>query len=640
MKINELGFLRVAASSPKLKVADCDFNISEIKTVVDKAISNDVQILCFPELSITSYSCADLFFQQILLDKALLSLIELSEFVKLREGIVVIVGLPMRINNSLYNIAAILSGDGISGLVPKTYLANSGEFQEKRWFTSSKYLKLKSFDINGKSVPIAQEGMIFNTAYGNFSVEICEDLWMRIPPSSEFNMNDADVIFNLSASNELIAKNRYRKSLVLQQSARCNSAYVYSSASVGESTTDLVYSGACFIAENGELLSESKRFSLDNEIIISDVDIFALRHDKLTNTNYNFLAANNPFEIDLSLKSISTKKIYRTFSSTPFIPSENNKDEDLSDLFQIQMHSLAKRLLHTGADKSVIGISGGLDSTLTLLVTIKVFDKLGISRKNIHGITMPGFGTSKRTYTNAVTLMESLGISIKEISITDAVAQHFNDIDHDINIHDITYENSQARERTQILMDYANKIGGLVIGTGNMSELALGWTTFNADHMSMYSINSGIPKTLVSTFVRWIADKQLDETSKSIVYDIIDTPFSPELLPADEEGEIAQKTEDSVGPYELHDFFMYRMIRYGDTPHRILFISRQAFKDKYTVEEIKKWIKVFYKRFFSQQFKRSCMPDGPKVGSVNLSPRGSWRMPSDAVVKAWLEDLE
>ncbi len=640
MKINEQGFLRVAASSPKLKVADCDFNISEIKIVIDNAISNDVQILCFPELSITSFSCGDLFFQQILLDKALSSLIELSEFVKLKKGISVIVGIPMKVDNSLYNFAAILTRDGISGLVPKTYLANSGEYQEKRWFTSSDYLSLNSIEINGNSVPISSQGMIFNTPYGNFAVEICEDLWMRIPPSSKHDMSDADVIFNLSASNELIAKNRYRKSLILQQSARCNSAYVYSSSSVGESTTDLVFSGACFIAENGELLAESKRFSLDSEIIISDIDIFALRHDKLINTNYNSLLTNNPVEIDLSLKSISTEKMYRYFTTTPFIPSDHNLDEDLLDLFHIQIHSLTKRLLYTGVEKSVIGISGGLDSTLTLLVTIKVFDLLGISRKNIHGITMPGFGTTKRTYTNAVALMESLGISIKDISIIDAVSQHFKDIEHDINIHDITYENSQARERTQILMDYANKIGGLVIGTGNMSELALGWTTFNADHMSMYSLNSGIPKTLVATFVRWIADKQLDETAKNIVYDILDTPFSPELLPADDEGMIAQKTEDAVGPYELHDFFLYRMIRYGDTPGRILFISKQAFKEKYSVEEIRKWIKVFYKRFFSQQFKRSCMPDGPKVGSVNLSPRGNWRMPSDAVAKVWLEDLE
>ncbi|MDD4776758.1 MAG: NAD(+) synthase [Fermentimonas sp.] len=641
MNINDLGFIRVAASAPKLRVADCDFNTSEIKSVIEQAINEDVQILCFPELSITSYSCGDLFFQETLQMKALSSLINLSEFIKdNKKKIIVIVGLPLKIKNSLFNVAAVLSSDGIVGIVPKTYLANSNEFQEKRWFTPGTVADEYSVEINNESIPISSEGMVFTTPYGNFGIEICEDLWTPLPPSSEPGMQDADIIFNLSASNELVGKYRYRKSLVLQQSARCSSAYVYASAGVGESTTDLVFSGACIVAENGTLLAESKRFSLDSEIIIADIDITAIRHDKLVNTNIISSSSGNVTEIDCFPDPVYPKRMYRNFNPHPFIPGKKVENESYSDLFNIQTHGLAKRLLHTGVDKVVIGVSGGLDSTLALLVVVKTFDLLGYPRENIHGITMPGLGTTNRTYSNAVSLMESAGVTVKEISIVDAVNQHFNDIGHDPSKHDVTYENSQARERTQILMDYANKVGGLVIGTGNMSELALGWATYNGDHMSMYAVNSGVPKTLVASLVRWIADSQLEDTPGKIVHDILDTPFSPELLPADNEGKIAQKTEHFVGPYELHDFFLHRMIRYGDSPKRILFMANQAFAEKYSSEEILKWLKIYYKRFFSQQFKRSCMPDGPKVGTVNLSPRGAWRMPSDAVVKIWTDELE
>ncbi len=640
MNINELGFLRVAASAPKLNVADCDFNIDEIKSVINKAIDEDVQIICFPELSITSYSCGDLFFQKTLLQKALSSLIDLSEFVKEKKNIIAIVGLPLIIKNSLFNVAAVLSNNGIIGIVPKTHLANSNEFQEKRWFIPGTKMGEYSIEINNKSVPVSSEGILFCSSYGNFGIEICEDLWTPMPTSSESSMQDADIIFNLSASNELVGKNKYRKSLVLQQSARCNSAYVYASAGVGESTTDLVFSGACIIAENGSLLAESKRFSFDSEMIISDIDVLALRHDKLVNTNINSTASGKATVVECMLRPVFPEKMYRNINPYPFIPAKEDENESFSELFNIQTHGLAKRLLHTGIDKAVVGISGGLDSTLALLVVVETFDMLGYSRNNIHGITMPGLGTTNRTYANALSLMKFLSVTAKEISIVDAVKQHFNDIDHDPNNHDATYENSQARERTQILMDYANKVGGLVVGTGNMSELALGWATYNGDHMSMYAVNSGIPKTLIASLTRWIAKTQLDKKQGNIVLDILNTPYSPELLPADAEGKIAQKTEHAVGPYELHDFFLHRFIRYADSPKRTLFMAEQAFAEKYTHEEILKWLKVFYKRFFAQQFKRSCMPDGPKVGSVNLSPRGSWRMPSDAVVDSWIDELK
>ena len=642
MNISELGFLRVAAASPKVRVADCDYNTNEIKKVIEKAIEESVDIICLPELSITSYSCGDLFFQERLIEKAMSSLIELTEFVEQRGNITVVVGVPVRIKSNLYNMAAVLTSEGVKGLIPKKYLPNHREFQEKRWFSSGASLNETYLKTDNYNLPIYKDGAVFNTGFGNFGIEICEDLWVRTPPSSESKMKDADIIFNLSASNELVGKNRYRKSLVLQQSARCNSTYVYASAGVGESTTDLVFSGSCFIAENGSMLAESNRFSFESELIIADTDINTIRHEKMVNSYYDDISAEDQCiieaEVPFYLKKVD--KIYRTFRKHPFIPSDKDKEENLTDLYNIQAHALAKRLLHTGIKTAVIGISGGLDSTLALLITTYAFDLIGLPRENIHGITMPGFGTTNRTYSNATELMKSEGITIKEISIVDAVNQHFRDIEHDIDIKDITYENSQARERTQILMDWANKVNGLVVGTGNMSELALGWTTYNGDHMSMYAVNSGVPKTLVATMVRWISDNHLNETSKKIVHDILDTPFSPELLPSDSEGNIAQETESFVGPYELHDLFLYRMLRYGDNPKRILFIAEQAFEGKYSHEEILKWLKVFYRRFFSQQFKRSCMPDGPKVGSVNLSPRGSWRMPSDAVVDVWLQELD
>ena len=638
MQINDYGFLRVAAASPRLRVADCDYNTAEIKSVIERAVQEEVQLLCFPELSITSYSCGDLFFQEALQKKAVASLIELAAFMKEKRSLIAIVGLPLRINSSLFNVAAVISSEGILGIVPKTNIPNDREFYEKRWFAPAADLIGYSVEINGEEVSINKEGMIFRTPFANFGIEICEDLWMPSPPSSGLAIQGADLLFNLSASNELVGKNRYRKSLVQQQSGRCNAAYVYASAGCGESTTDLVFSGACFIAENGAMLSESRRYSPVSELIIADIDINALRHDRLTNTNYTTTGSST--EVGCGIDPVSPLTMRRSFNAHPFIPSKDIAEENLSEVFNIQTHGLAKRLQHTGIKTVTIGVSGGLDSTLALLVTIRTFDLLGLPRENIIGITMPGFGTTDRTYSNAIELMKASGVTVKEISIVDAVKQHFTDIGHDIDNHSITYENSQARERTQILMDYANKTGGLVVGTGNLSELALGWATYNGDQMSMYGVNASVPKTLVASLVRWIAETQMEDAPRRILLDVLDTPFSPELLPAGKDGKIAQRTEHFVGPYELHDFFLYRMLRYGDTPQRILFMAEQAFASIYPATEILKWLKVFYKRFFAQQFKRSCMPDGPKVGSINLSPRGDWRMPSDAVAAIWLNELE
>jgi len=640
MHINNFGFLRVAAATPRLRVADCDYNTAEIKSVIERAVSEEVQLICFPELSITAYSCGDLFFQEALQRKAIASLTELATFMKGKPSLIVIVGLPLRIKSSLYNVAAVISSEGILGFVPKTNIPNDREFYEKRWFTSAADLTDFSIEINGEDVSINTEGMIFRTPFANFAIEICEDLWMPVPPSSKLAMQGADLLFNLSASNELVGKHRYRRSLVLQQSGRCNAAYVYASAGCGESTTDLVFSGACFIAENGAMLAESKRFSLESELIIADIDIDALRHDRLMNTNYIPVETGSFTEIDCGIEPVLPESMFRTFHPYPFIPSKESADENLSEVFNIQSYGLAKRLLHTGVKTVTIGISGGLDSTLALLVTIGTFDILGLPRENIVGITMPGFGTTGRTYGNAIDLMKASGVTVQEISIVDAVKRHFTDIGHDISDQSVTFENSQARERTQILMDYANKIGGLVVGTGNLSELALGWATYNGDHMSMYAVNASVPKTLVASLVRWIADNRMEESSRKILYDVLDTPFSPELLPAGTDGMIAQKTEHFIGPYELHDYFLYRMLRYGDTPKRILFMAEQAFASIYSSAEIMKWLKIFYKRFFAQQFKRSCLSDGPKVGSINLSPRGDWRMPSDAVADIWLSELE
>lgn len=642
--MNNYGFVRVAAASPRLKVADCDFNTEEILKVVADAEKQGVSAIVFPEMCITSYTAQDLLNQSLLLDEAINSL-EKIRFVSEQSSIIIIVGMPLQICNRLYNVGVVINGGNILGVVPKTFLPNYNEFYDKRWFSSPRELTQSNIELCGQNTPVGTD-LIFCTSDYSFAIEICEDLWTPLPPSSVHTLYGAEIIFNLSASNETIGKHSYRKSLISQQSARCIAGYVYAAAGNGESTTDIVFAGSSMIAENGSILAETQRFSFDSEFCVTEIDVDRLRNDRLKNKSFSISEYKNLDEVKYRIIKVGTSKIDSEFSltrfinKTPFVPSPLNLDDRCFEIFAIQVVGLAKRLLHTNCQTMVLGVSGGLDSTLALLVMVKAFDKLNISRKNIYGITMPGFGTTDRTYNNALDLMKSLGVTIKEISIKDAVIQHFKDIDHDENVHDITYENSQARERTQILMDYANKVNGLVIGTGDLSELALGWCTYNGDHMSMYAVNTGIPKTLVKTLVRWISDTQLDSGSQHILLDILDTPVSPELLPAGKDGKISQITEDTVGPYVLHDFFLYNMLRFGYEPRKIYFLAQKAFKEDYEKEEILKWLKVFYRRFFSQQFKRSCIPDGPKVGSINLSPRGDWRMASDASGAIWLKQLD
>lgn len=626
------GFIKVAASIPELRVADCAFNASKIQELIEKADAEGVEIVCFPELSITAYTCADLFFQKQLLDKAEDALMELLNSTS-GLNITGIVGMPVRKNSRLYNAAIIFRKGEILGVVPKINLPNNNEFYEKRWFASGSTVKADNIILAGQETFF---GTNYIFRFNNFTagIEVCEDLWMPIPPSSHLAVNGAEIIFNLSASNELIAKHLYRQQLIEQQSGRCISGYVYTSAGHGESTTDLVFSGNSLLVENGKTLAKGERFSFQPQLIISEIDVERLQADRMRNSNFfNEKSEDDYFEIDCTDDVKANErdfKLTRRIDPNPFVPPMHVRDESCNEIFSIQVGGLAKRWQHTRLDKMVIGVSGGLDSTLALLVCVKTADKLGYDRKRILGITMPGFGTTGRTYNNALELMKSLGITMMEINIKDACLQHFKDIGHDPEIHDVTYENVQARERTQILMDLANKHNGLVVGTGDLSEMALGWSTYNGDHMSMYGVNSGIPKTLVRYLVAWAA-QQLDEKSEKILNDVLATPVSPELLPSHENGEIKQKTEDIVGPYELHDFFLYYFVRFGFTPDKILFLAKQAFENKYPDEVIEKWLKLFLKRFYQQQFKRSCVPDGPKVGSINLSPRGDWRMPSDAV---------
>ncbi len=623
------GFIRVAAAIPELRVADCAFNVSKIAELLHKAEDEKVQVVCFPELAITGYTCADLFFQQQLLSDAEKALNDL-QLITYKTTAAAIVGMPIRHNNQLFNAAVVLQKGRILGVVPKTHLPNNNEFYEKRWFSSSKQSAVNEISICGETVPFGID-ILFNDDSFSFAIEICEDLWVPIPPSSQHAMHGAEVIFNLSASNELIGKHLYLRQLIEQQSARCNAAYVYSSAGHGESTTDVVYAGNAIIAENGQIIASSERFSFEPQLIVSEIDIEKLQADRIRNTNFtNDINEINYRKVNIDEAHFVEFDLTRVFNKHPFVPSLHQRDASCKEIFSIQVGGLAKRWLHTKAQSLVLGISGGLDSTLALLVCVKTADKLGFDRKRILGVTMPGFGTTNRTYNNALNLMKALGITLHEISIEAACVQHFTDIEHDISVKDVTYENTQARERTQILMDLANKHQGFVIGTGDLSEMALGWATYNGDHMSMYAVNSGIPKTLVRYLVDW-ASQQLDSDSKQILQDVLATPVSPELLPADQDGKISQKTEDLVGPYELHDFFLYYFVRFGFSPEKILFLAKNAFSENYEDAIIEKWLRIFVKRFFSQQFKRSCMPDGPKVGSINLSPRGDWRMPSDAI---------
>lgn len=641
------GFIKVAAAIPSVKVADCSYNVQQIESLIAMAEGKGVEVIVFPELCITGYTCQDLFKQTLLLEQAETSVLMLLDFTR-KLDIISIVGVPVVVGDLLLNCAAVIQKGDLLGLVPKTYLPNYSEFYEKRWFASSQDLQPSEIRFAGNKIVVTPQPTLFRTCDGAmFGVEICEDVWAPVPPSCNLALSGADIIFNLSASDELIGKHDYLKGLLAQQSARMISGYVYTGCGFGESTQDVVYGGNAIAYENGQLLAESERFALDSQLIITQIDVEKIRNERRTNSTYiNAQRGHDSRIVNAHTVMPRDFELIRDVDPHPFIPKTDDMEKSCDEIFSIQVAGLAKRLVHTGCKTVVVGISGGLDSTLALLVCVRTFDKLQLLRKGIVGVTMPGFGTTDRTYNNAVNLMKSLGITLREISISDAVKQHFNDIGHDINVHDVTYENSQARERTQILMDLSNQLGALVIGTGDLSELALGWATYNGDHMSMYGVNAGVPKTLIKYLVKFVAMSEDSDETRSILLDIIDTPISPELIPADEAGNITQKTEDLVGPYELHDFFLYHIIRFGYRPSKIFMLARKAFDGSnpeapfYDDETIKKWLTIFLRRFFNQQFKRSCLPDGPKVGSVSLSPRGDWRMPSDASSALWLKECE
>lgn len=639
------GYTRVANGVPQMRLGDIEFNTNELINIYNDACDAKVDLLVTPELSLTGYTMADMFHQRTLLEESMEGLIKLKQYTRSRRPIMV-VGLPILVDDAIYNCAAVLHAGEILGIVPKSYLPTYNEFYETRWFAKANMLLSDSVTIDGDEIPMGTD-LIFEgikAPYLKFGVEICEDLWAPIPPSTHLSIQGALVIANLSASNELIAKSDYRKQLVANQSARMMNSYIYTSSGNNESTTDVSYGGHCLIAANGSIISESKRFSLEPTFIYNDIDLEKLEYDRMHTNTFRECKLEETTFICRKIK-FSQVVINRSLSSSidphPFVPSNlSRREHRCAEIFNIQTTALAKRLTHIGKPKAIIGISGGLDSTLALLVTVKTFDMLGRDRSDIIGVTMPGFGTTDRTYTNALELMKSLHITIKEISIRESVIQHFADIDHDINNHNITYENSQARERTQILMDLSNKLGGIVIGTGDLSELALGWATYNGDHMSMYGVNVSIPKTLVRYLVEWVALKEESRKSKLILCDILETPVSPELLPPDKDGDISQKTEEVVGPYELHDFYLYYMLRFGFTPKKIYHLAQLAFEGTYDNKTIVKWMKMFYRRFFQQQFKRSALPDGPKVGSICLSPRGDLRMPSDSNATTWLNIIE
>ena len=667
IKRQDYGLFRVATAIPTVKVADVEYNLKQHIQLLREAHSEGVQLLVFPELSLTGYTCADLFHHRPLLDATVQAIMHLAEAAR---GIdmAVIVGAPLTYCNRLYNCAVLLGDGQVIGIVPKIYLPNYNEFYESRWFAPGTEIKpgsrISLGELGGTSYNNINFGpnYLFDFEGVTVGIEICEDLWVPMPPSSRMALAGANVIVNLSCSDEVLGKHAYLRRMVEAQSGRLVCAYVYASAGFGESSTDLVFAGKGMIAENGSIIAESERFKLEPSLKIADVDIEKLMVLRRTQTTFTqmmqqpdettfyseFRRIMEPTQngyATIGLTKLTTpdfeKKLYRTVVPTPFVPAEGDDMEArCSEIFNIQVQGLVTRLSHINCRTAVIGISGGLDSTLALLVTVRAFDKLGWDRKRIIGITMPGFGTSGRTYNNSIGLMESLGITSQEISIKDSVNQHFKDLDVDSSVHDVTYENCQARERTQILMDMSNKTGGIVIGTGDLSELALGWCTYNGDHMSMYAVNVSIPKTLVKYLVKWVALSSVDQRSKEILLDIFDTPISPELIPTDEQGNIAQKTEDLVGPYELHDFFLYHSFRFGASPSKIFFLARKAFDGVYDNATILKWLRTFFRRFFQQQFKRSCLPDGPKVGTVSISPRGDWRMPSDACASLWLKECD
>ena len=642
---SKFGYVRVAAAVPHMRVADCVYNAGEIKKQISDAVAEGVEVICFPELSITGYTCADLFFTQQLQRDALLALEDVCAFTR-NLPIIVLVGAPLKVDNNLYNCAFVMTDGEVVGVVPKVNLPNTGEFYEKRWFSSGRDVleqnvnsirpRIPLIELWGTDVPFGID-LLFTTKDYSFGIEICEDLWSPLPVSTQLAIQGAEIIFNLSSSNCVTGKHAFRQRMITQQSARVHCGYVYTSSGIGESTTDIVFSGSTYIAENGEMLEIGERFQMDSSMVISEIDVERLRIDRQRNTNFTHDKHGHyrhihvaPLESDNGYRvSDNGGPLHRHFTKTPFLPKRKESDAYCEDVLNLQVHGLLRRWQHTKAESLVIGISGGLDSTLALIVSVLAADRLGYNRSQVIGVTMPGFGTSGRTYNNALAMMEELGVSIHEVPIREMATQHLSDIGHDLETHDITYENAQARIRTLVLMDLANKYNGLVVGTGDMSELALGWATYCGDHMSMYGVNAGVPKTLVRYMVRYAAENIFGERLREILMDVIDTPVSPELLPTDAEGNIAQITEDKVGPYELHDFFMYYYLRYGFTREKIAYMAGMAFDGVYSEEVIEHWLNVFMRRFFTQQFKRSCLPDGPKVVGVSLSPRGDLRMPSD-----------
>ena len=639
------GFVKVASAVPHVKVADCKHNSKEITSMIFHAEKAHVVFLVFPEWCITGFSCGELFHQRTLLENAKRALLAIVD--ETREcDVISIVGVPYEYRNMVFNMAAVIHRGKIKDFLPKSNLSPL----EKNWFMGGECLRDEYFRTE-RSEEIRHacinKPVVFSTPNFKFAVEFQDEFTNILPTSPTKSLYGADIIACMGASTEYIGRHSYVKQLMQVHSRRCTCAYIYASSGYGESTTDGVYGGSALIYENGELLQENERFQMEPQLIITEIDVEKLRNRKLGNKDFLRLDFHDLTK-HLEDEEINTKPeeeragitLTRSICPTPFIPQGEELDERCNEVFNIQVAGLCKRIEHTHCQTAVVGISGGLDSTLALLVCAKAFDRLGRSRKEIIGITMPGFGTTGRTYNNALGLMDALGVTIREISIKEACIQHFNDIGHDINVHNVTYENGQARERTQILMDVANQLNGMVIGTGDLSELALGWATYNGDHMSMYGVNAGVPKTLIQSLVEWIADHHVDEASATILRDIIDTPISPELIPADDQGNIKQKTEDLVGPYELHDFFIYHFIRNGFSPKKIFYLAKHAFEGKYQDEVIKKWLTTFCRRFFNQQFKRSCLPDGPKVGSVSLSPRGDWHMPSDASSAEWLKECD
>lgn len=653
--MDKYGYLRVAAAYPVVELADPETNSLRIAEMIKDLSEKGTRLIVFPELCLTGYTCGDLLNQPLLPDNAMKQLGFLQDATRSLETTAV-VGLPVRYRGRLYNCAAIIKEGEILGIVPKCYIPNYDEFYEQRWFSSGLYLDIptgkyyNTITLGGKEIPFGIN-ILFRIDEAIFGVEICEDMWVPNPPSTVMTVAGADVIANLSATNELIEKHAYLLSLIKERSSRCKCGYVYASSGAGESSTDLVFSGNAIIAEEGQILSKTPRFQRRAGYAIADIDILKLRNSRQRQSSFG----QNDFALPIldsknhpDYIQIERNDLLREIPPYPFVPTDvTTRKEQCDEITSIQSWGLEQRLAATGCRNLVIGISGGLDSTLALLVAVKAFDNLGLDRKGILGVTMPGFGTSDRTHDNAVKLMEKMGITHKEISIANAVTGHFEDIGHSMEIHDATYENAQARERTQILMDLANKTNGMVLGTGDLSELALGWCTYNGDQMSMYGVNASVAKTLVRHLVAYLAN-DYDEETKKILLDVVNTPISPELVPTDKDGKIAQKTEDLVGPYDLHDFFIYHMLEEGCTPRKIFMLACKAFAEgpyddghpTFSKEEIKKWLITFLRRFFSQQFKRSCMPDGPKVGTVSLSPRGDWRMPSDAKSKLWLKEAE